>query len=41
MALTGRDALAFYDAAAPVVIADSIDFGKVFRRRYEDAAGGF
>ncbi len=38
MALTGRDALAFYDAAAPVVMADSIDFGKVFRQsRYEDA----
>ena len=37
MALTGRDALAFYDAAAPVVMADSIDFGKVFRQsRYED-----
>ena len=32
MALTGRDALAFYDAAAPVVMADSIDFGKVFRQ---------
>lgn len=41
MALTGRDALAFYDAAAPVVMADSIDYGKVFRQsRYEDAADG-
>ena len=41
MALTGRDALAFYDAAAPVVMADSIDFGKVFRQsRYEDADAG-
>ena len=41
MALTGRDALAFYDAAAPVVMADSIDFGKVFRQsRYEDAGAG-
>lgn len=41
MALTGRDALAFYDAAAPVVMSDSIDYGKVFRQsRYEDAADG-
>lgn len=41
MALTGRDALAFYDAAAPVVMADSIDGEKVFRQsRYEDASAG-
>ncbi len=41
MGLTGRDALAFYDAAAPVVMADSIDFEKVFRQsRYEEAASG-
>ncbi len=41
MALTGRDALAFYDAAAPVVMADSLDAEKVFRQsRYEDAGAG-
>lgn len=41
MGLTGRDALAFYDAAAPVVMADSVDREKVFRQsRYEDAAAG-
>ncbi|MCI9261278.1 methylenetetrahydrofolate--tRNA-(uracil(54)-C(5))-methyltransferase (FADH(2)-oxidizing) TrmFO [uncultured Adlercreutzia sp.] len=41
MDLTGRDALAFYDAAAPVVMADSIDMDKVFRQsRYEDAEAG-
>ena len=41
MALTGRDALAFYDAAAPVVMADSIDRERVFRQsRYEDADQG-
>ncbi|MEC4176923.1 methylenetetrahydrofolate--tRNA-(uracil(54)-C(5))-methyltransferase (FADH(2)-oxidizing) TrmFO [Adlercreutzia sp. R7] len=41
MDLTGRDALAFYDAAAPVVMADSIDREKVFcQSRYEDAAAG-
>ncbi len=41
MALTGRDALAFYDAAAPVVMADSIDYEKVFRQsRYEGAESG-
>lgn len=41
MGLTGQDALAFYDAAAPVVMADSIDLGKVFRQsRYEDAGEG-
>ena len=41
MGLTGRHALAFYDAAAPVVMADSIDFEKVFRQsRYEEAASG-
>lgn len=38
MGLTGSDALAFYDAAAPVVMADSIDMERVFRQsRYEDA----
>ncbi len=41
MALTGRGALAFYDAAAPVVMADSIDRERVFRQsRYEDASAG-
>ncbi|MEY8460958.1 methylenetetrahydrofolate--tRNA-(uracil(54)-C(5))-methyltransferase (FADH(2)-oxidizing) TrmFO [Eggerthellaceae bacterium 24-137] len=41
MGLTGLHALAFYDAAAPVVMVDSIDFEKVFRQsRYEDAAAG-
>ncbi|WP_165170435.1 methylenetetrahydrofolate--tRNA-(uracil(54)-C(5))-methyltransferase (FADH(2)-oxidizing) TrmFO [Adlercreutzia sp. ZJ242] len=39
--LTGRESLAFYDAAAPVVMADSLDLGKLFRQsRYEDASGG-
>lgn len=39
--LTGSAALAFYDAAAPVVMADSIDRAKVFRQsRYEDASAG-
>lgn len=36
--LTGSDALAFYDAAAPVVMADSLDYEKLFRQsRYEKA----
>ncbi len=35
--LTGSEALAFYDAAAPVVLADSLRMSKVFRQsRYED-----
>ena len=39
--LTGSDALAFYDAAAPVIMADSIDRERVFRQsRYEDADQG-
>ena len=34
----GVDYLAFYDAAAPIVMADSLDMTKVFRQsRYEDA----
>lgn len=38
--LTGSDALAFYDAAAPIVLADSLDYGRVFRQsRYEAAEG--
>lgn len=39
--LTGADHLAFYDAAAPIVMADSLDMDKLFRQsRYEDAADG-
>ena len=30
-ALTGQDSLFFYDAAAPIVLADSIDMNRVFR----------
>jgi methylenetetrahydrofolate--tRNA-(uracil-5-)-methyltransferase len=34
--LTGNESLYFFDAAAPVVMADSIHFGKVFRQsRYD------
>lgn len=37
---TGVDHMAFYDAAAPIVMADSLDSGKLFRQsRYEDASG--
>ncbi|WP_143412121.1 methylenetetrahydrofolate--tRNA-(uracil(54)-C(5))-methyltransferase (FADH(2)-oxidizing) TrmFO [Arabiibacter massiliensis] len=40
-ALTGEAHLAFYDAAAPIVMADSLDSSKLFRQsRYEDAADG-
>lgn len=40
--LTGRDHLAFFDAAAPVVMADSLDGEKVFRQsRYEEGAGDY
>lgn len=40
--LVGATSLAFYDAAAPIVMADSIDMGKVFRQsRYEDGAGDY
>lgn len=40
-AVTGADHLAFYDAAAPIVMADSLDFDRLFRQsRYEDAAEG-
>lgn len=35
--LTGQDQLAFYDAAAPIVMADSLDMDRLFRQsRYED-----
>lgn len=37
--LAGEEHLAFYDAAAPIVMADSLDYAKLFRQsRYEDAA---
>ena len=40
--LTGADALYFYDAIAPIVDADSIDFAKVFRAsRYESGEGDY
>lgn len=36
--LTGSEQLAFYDAAAPIVMADSLDMSKLFRQsRYEEA----
>ena len=39
--VAGGEHLAFYDAAAPIVMADSLDMGKLFRQsRYEDAADG-
>ncbi|BAK44821.1 methylenetetrahydrofolate--tRNA-(uracil(54)-C(5))-methyltransferase (FADH(2)-oxidizing) TrmFO [Eggerthella sp. YY7918] len=39
--ITGNDHLAFYDAAAPIVMADSLDYDKLFRQsRYEDAEQG-
>lgn len=40
-ALTGEEHLAFFDAAAPIVMADSLNYEKLFRQsRYEDAADG-
>lgn len=39
-ALTGEEYLAFYDAAAPIVMADSLDADKLFRQsRYEQSDG--
>lgn len=39
--LTGAASLAFYDAAAPIVMAESLDASKLFRQsRYEDAGDG-
>ncbi|MEF9925368.1 MAG: methylenetetrahydrofolate--tRNA-(uracil(54)-C(5))-methyltransferase (FADH(2)-oxidizing) TrmFO [Raoultibacter sp.] len=39
--LTGADHLAFYDAAAPIVMADSLDTAKLFTQsRYEDEGTG-
>lgn len=38
---TGMDNLAFYDAAAPIVMADSLDYDKLFRQsRYEEEGSG-
>lgn len=40
--LTGEEHMAFYDAAAPVVMADSLDHGKLFKQsRYEEGAGDY
>ncbi|MBE6464191.1 MAG: methylenetetrahydrofolate--tRNA-(uracil(54)-C(5))-methyltransferase (FADH(2)-oxidizing) TrmFO [Eggerthellaceae bacterium] len=40
--LTGSGSLAFYDAAAPIVVADSLDRSVVFSQsRYEDGAGDY
>ena len=40
--LTGSDHLAFYDAAAPIVMADSLDMDVLFRQsRYEQGAGDY
>lgn len=37
----GGDQLAFFDAAAPIVMADSLDMRAIFRQsRYEDAGAG-
>ncbi len=42
LGLTGSDHLAFYDAAAPVVMADSLDMEKLFSQsRYEDGEGDY
>lgn len=39
--LTGAEHLAFYDAAAPIVMTDSLDHGKLFRQsRYEEGGEG-
>lgn len=40
--LTGSDSLAFFDAAAPIVMADSLNFDKLFQQsRYEDSDGDY
>lgn len=40
--LTGQEHLAFYDAAAPIVFADSLDTDVVFTQsRYEDGVGDY
>ncbi|MDR2716301.1 MAG: methylenetetrahydrofolate--tRNA-(uracil(54)-C(5))-methyltransferase (FADH(2)-oxidizing) TrmFO, partial [Coriobacteriaceae bacterium] len=39
--ITGEEHLAFFDAAAPIVMADSLDRGALFRQsRYEEEAPG-
>ena len=39
--LTGKDHMAFYDAAAPIVMADSLDMNILFRQsRYDDSGEG-
>ena len=39
--LAGQGYLAFFDAAAPIVMADSLDMGKLFRQsRYEEGGQG-
>lgn len=40
--LTGAESLAFFDAAAPIVMADSLDYSKLFSQsRYEDSEGDY
>lgn len=40
--LAGSEYLAFYDAAAPIVMADSLDHERLFRQsRYEEGAGDY
>lgn len=40
--LTGSEGLAFFDAAAPIVMADSLDMDKLFRQsRYEEGVGDY
>lgn len=40
--ITGEDELAFYDAAAPIVMADSLDMNIIFSQdRYDDGAGDY
>ncbi len=40
--LTGRDRLAFYDAIAPIVNADSLDMDIIYRKsRYDDGPGDY
>lgn len=39
--ITGSESLAFYDAAAPIVLADSLDYEKLFSQdRYESQGDG-
>ena len=40
--LTGSEGLAFFDAAAPIVMAESLDMAKLFRQsRYEEGVGDY